>query len=64
MYYLQSFMRGRLFWEMDEIEIVQSCSTLFKNRRFSRENEGARGAEVEPLYKGGRVEDGRWREIS
>jgi hypothetical protein len=34
-------------------KIVQPCSSLFKNRRFSRENEDARREKVELLYKGG-----------
>jgi hypothetical protein len=34
-------------------KIVQSCSNLFKNRRFSRENEGAGAKKVETLFKGG-----------
>jgi hypothetical protein len=44
-------------------KIVQSCSNLFKNRRFSRENEGAGAKKVETLYKVVQSGGGRWREI-
>jgi hypothetical protein len=41
-----------------ESKIVQSCSNLFKNPRFSRENGDALVGKVQPLYKGGMVEGG------